>query len=166
MQTGDKPLPQSAPGGIIGIVGGVIAAVFIIGVVVTVIIVYRRQQKSRSDTDHDLIDLPPSHKPAPPPKRKQDVKSHLTPEDIQVVHLDNMKHEEEIQKFPLQSPYYDMAAPEPSPYSDKLNPGNKDCDVQYAELDTSALAASPSPRSSIHAGGDLVEYATIQPNFR
>lgn len=46
------------------------------------------------------------------------------------------------------------------------NPGNKDCDVQYAELDTSALAASPSPRSSIHAGGDLVEYATIQPNLR
>ncbi|KAL2295799.1 hypothetical protein Nmel_017322 [Mimus melanotis] len=116
----DKPLPQSAPGGIIGIVGGVIAAVFIIGVAVTVIIVYRRQQKSRSDTDNDLIDLPPSHKPAPPPKRKQDVKSHLTPEDIQVVHLDNMKHEEEIQKFPLQTPYYDMAAPEPSPYSDKL----------------------------------------------
>lgn len=50
----DKPLPQSAPGGIIGIVGGVIAAVFIIGVVVTVIIVYRRQQKNRSDTDNDL----------------------------------------------------------------------------------------------------------------
>lgn len=50
----DKPLPQSAPGGIIGIVGGVIAAVFIIGVAVTVIIVYRRQQKSRSDTDNDL----------------------------------------------------------------------------------------------------------------
>nr|XP_021396155.1 uncharacterized protein LOC110475957 [Lonchura striata domestica] len=117
----DKPLPQSAPGGIIGIVGGVIAAVFIIGVAVTVIIVYRRQQKSRSGTDHDLIDLPPSHKPAPPPRRKQDTKSHLTPEDIQVVHLDNMKHEEEIQKFPLQTPYYDTAAPEPSPYSDTLN---------------------------------------------
>lgn len=30
------------------------------------------------------IDLPPSHKPAPPPRRKQDMKSHLTPEDIQV----------------------------------------------------------------------------------
>lgn len=50
----DKPLPQSAPGGIIGIVGGVIAAVFIIGVAVTVIVVYRRQQKSRSDTTSDL----------------------------------------------------------------------------------------------------------------
>lgn len=50
----DKPLPQSAPGGIIGIVGGVIAAVFIIGVAVTVTIVYRRQQKSRSGTDNDL----------------------------------------------------------------------------------------------------------------
>ncbi|XP_066059400.1 uncharacterized protein [Chamaea fasciata] len=128
----DKPLPQSAPGGIIGIVGGVIAAVFIIGVAVTVIIVYRRQQKSRSDTDNDLIDLPPSHKPAPPPKRKQDMKSHLTPEDIQVVHLDNMKHEEEIQKFPLQTPYYDMAAPEPSPYSDKLNFGKCHSEISNA----------------------------------
>ncbi|XP_027555092.1 nectin-1 isoform X1 [Neopelma chrysocephalum] len=119
----DKPLPQSAPGGIIGIVGGVVAAALILGVTVTVIVVYRRQQKNRTDTDHDLIDLPPSHKPAPPPKRKQEMKSHLTPEDIQVVHLDNMKHEEEIQKLPLQTPYYDMAAPEPSPYTDKLNFG-------------------------------------------
>lgn len=34
--------------------GGVIAAVFIIGVAVTVIIVYRRQQKNRSETDNDL----------------------------------------------------------------------------------------------------------------
>ncbi|KAK2532795.1 hypothetical protein Q9233_005149 [Columba guinea] len=162
----DKPLPQGAPGGIIGIVGGVIAAVLIISVAVTVIIVYRRQQKNHTETDNDLIDLPPSHKPAPPPKRKQETKSHLTAEDIQVVHLDNMKHEEEIQKLPLQTPYYDMAATEPSPYTDKLNSGNKDSDVHYAELDTSALASSPSPRTSIHAGGDLVEYATIQPNLR
>ncbi|EOA98611.1 hypothetical protein Anapl_09493, partial [Anas platyrhynchos] len=115
-----KPLPQGAPGGIIGIMGGVIAAVLIIGVAVTVFVVYRRQQKNRTDADHDLIDLPPSHKPAPPPKRKQELKSHLTAEDIQVVHLDNMKHEEEIQKLPLQPPYYDMAASEPSPYTDKL----------------------------------------------
>lgn len=39
---------------------------------------------------------------------------------LQVVHLDNMKHEEEIQKLPLQTPYYDMAATESSPYTDKL----------------------------------------------
>ncbi|KFZ50373.1 hypothetical protein N321_05482, partial [Antrostomus carolinensis] len=115
-----KPLPQGAPGGIIGIVGGVIAAALIIGVAVTVIIVYRRQQKNRNETDNDLIDLPPSQKPAPPPKRKQEMKSHLTAEDIQVVHLDNMKHEEEIQKLPLQAPYYDMVPTEPSPYTDKL----------------------------------------------
>ncbi|KAJ7420878.1 hypothetical protein WISP_46179 [Willisornis vidua] len=128
----NKPLPQSAPGGIIGIVGGVVAAALILGVAITVIVVYRRQQKSRSDTDTDLIDLPPSHKPAPPPKRKQEMKSHLTPEDIQVVHLDNMKHEEEIQKLPLQTPYYDMAAPEPSPYIDKLNFGECHAEVPDA----------------------------------
>ncbi|KAJ6653997.1 hypothetical protein lerEdw1_007629 [Lerista edwardsae] len=163
----NKPLPQG-PGGIFGILGGVIAAALIIGVAVTVFIVYRRQQKSRSDTDNDLIDLPPSHKPAPPPpKRKQELKSHLTAEDIQVVHLDNMKEpEEEVQKLPPQPPYYDMAAKEPTPHSDKMNSGNsKEPDVQYAELDTSALATSPSPRTSIPAGGDLVEYATIQANL-
>lgn len=44
----------------------------------------------------------------------------LLPPLLQVVHLDNMKHEEEIQKFSLQTPYYDMAVPEPSLYSDKL----------------------------------------------
>ncbi|KFO96135.1 hypothetical protein N300_09691, partial [Calypte anna] len=115
-----KPLPQGAPGGIIGIVGGAIAAALILGVAVTVIVVYRRQQKHRREAATDPMDLPPSHKPAPPPKRKQEMKSHLTAEDIQVVHLDNMKHEEEIQKLPLQTPYYDMAATEPSPYADKL----------------------------------------------
>ncbi|XP_060643758.2 nectin-1 isoform X2 [Anolis sagrei] len=156
----EKPLPRAGAGGLLGILGMVIAAVLIVGVATIVFVVYRRQQKSRTEADHDLMDLPPSHKPAPPPpKRKQDMKSHLTAEDIQVVHLDNMKEpEEEIQKLPPQPPYYDMAATEPSPQSDKMNPSNsKDSDVQYAELDTSALATSPSPRTSIHAGGDLVE---------
>uniref|UniRef100_A0A9J8DHY4 Si:ch211-129p13.1 n=1 Tax=Cyprinus carpio carpio TaxID=630221 RepID=A0A9J8DHY4_CYPCA len=42
--------------------------------------------------------------------------------------------------------------------SDEIqNSGHMDCDVQYAELDTAALASSPSPRSSVHTGGDLVE---------
>ena len=50
----DKPLPQGALGGIIGIVGGVIAAALILGVAVTVFIVYRRQQKDRTEADHDL----------------------------------------------------------------------------------------------------------------
>lgn len=39
---------------------------------------------------------------------------------------------------------------------------HKDCDVQYAVLDTAALASSP--RSSVYSCGDLVEYATIQPS--
>ncbi|XP_066563774.1 nectin 1a isoform X3 [Amia ocellicauda] len=162
----EKPLPQGAPGGVIGILGGVVAAGLIIGVAITVFVVYRRQQKTRTETDNDLTDLPPAHKPAPPPPKKKttEMKSHLTADDIQVVHLD--KPEEEMQKLPLQPPYYDMAPSESAPYSDKLNAGHKDYDVQYAELDTSALASSPSPRSSIHTGGDLVEYATIQPTLR
>ncbi|XP_062894192.1 nectin cell adhesion molecule 1b isoform X3 [Mobula hypostoma] len=161
----DKPLPQGAPGSVIGILGGIIAAVIIISAVVTIFFIYRRQQKNRADTDNDLIDLPPSHKP-PPPEKKTEMKSHLTVDDIQVVHLDSTKEKEDVQKMPLQTQYYDMAAPE-SPYSEKSTPGAKDYDIQYAELDTAALASShPSPRTSIHAGGDLVEYATIQPNLR
>lgn len=34
--------------------GGVIAAALILGVAVTVFIVYRRQQKDRTEADHDL----------------------------------------------------------------------------------------------------------------
>ncbi|XP_072835360.2 nectin-1 isoform X3 [Pogona vitticeps] len=119
----DKPLPQRGVGGIFGILGVVIAAILIVGVAATVFVIYRRQQKSRTEADNDLIDLPPSHKPAPPPpKRKQEMKSHLTAEDIQVVHLDNMKEpEEEIQKLPPQPPYYDMAATEPAPNPEKMN---------------------------------------------
>ncbi|XP_077961131.1 nectin 1b isoform X3 [Gasterosteus aculeatus] len=183
----EKPMAQGPPGGVIGILGGVVAIGLIVGVAVTVFMVHRRQQKTRTETDNDLIavaavadscvtqapekpesptrtDLPPAHKPAPPPPKKKnsDMKGHLTSDDIQVVHLDK---DEEMQKLPLQPPYYDMAPSELTPFTDKPNSGHKDCDVQYAELDTAALASSPSPRSSAHTGpGDLVEYATIQPS--
>ncbi|XP_069390097.1 nectin cell adhesion molecule 1b isoform X4 [Paralichthys olivaceus] len=176
----EKPMAQGPPGGVIGILGGVVAIGLIIGVAVTVVMVHRRQQKTRTETDNDLIavaavadscvtqapekpesptrtDLPPAHKPAPPPPKKKnsDMKGHLTSDDIQVVHLDK---DEEMQKLPLQPPYYDMAPSESTPFTDKANSGHKDCDVQYAELDTAALASSPSPRSSALTGpGDLVE---------
>ncbi|XP_077961150.1 nectin 1b isoform X4 [Gasterosteus aculeatus] len=176
----EKPMAQGPPGGVIGILGGVVAIGLIVGVAVTVFMVHRRQQKTRTETDNDLIavaavadscvtqapekpesptrtDLPPAHKPAPPPPKKKnsDMKGHLTSDDIQVVHLDK---DEEMQKLPLQPPYYDMAPSELTPFTDKPNSGHKDCDVQYAELDTAALASSPSPRSSAHTGpGDLVE---------
>ncbi|KAJ7990159.1 hypothetical protein DPEC_G00297430 [Dallia pectoralis] len=106
-------------------------------------------------------DLPPAHKPAPPPPKKKssDLKGHLTSDDIQVVHLDK---DEEMQKLPLQPPYYDMAPSDTIPFTDKPNSGLKDCDVQYAELDTAALASSPGVRSSVPTTGDLVEYASIQ----
>ncbi|XP_019742884.1 nectin 1b isoform X4 [Hippocampus comes] len=160
----EKPMARGPPGGVIGILGGIVAIGLIIGVAVTVVMVHRRQQKTRTETDNDLTDLPPAHKPAPPPPKKKnsDMKGHLTSDDIQVVHLDK---DEEMQKLPLQPPYYDMAPSESTPFTDKPNSGHKDCEVQYAELDTAALASSPSPRSSAHSGpGDLVEYATIQPS--
>ncbi|XP_051953102.1 nectin-1-like isoform X2 [Xyrauchen texanus] len=185
----EKPMALGPPGGIFGILGVVVVASLIVGVVVTICMVYRRGQKPRTETDNDLIavadscvtkteapgteapekpeshnrkDLPPAHKPAPPPPKKKgsDMKGGLKSDEIQVVHLDK---EDVIQKIPLQPPYYDMAQSESTAFTDKLNSTHKDCDVQYAELDTAALASSPSPRSSVNTAGDLVEYATIQP---
>ncbi|KAM4628146.1 nectin 1b isoform 1-T1 [Polymixia lowei] len=151
----EKPMPQGPPGGVIGILGGVVAVGLIVGVAVTVFMVHRRQQKTRTETDNDLIavaavtdscetqapekpesptrkveadpsltDLPPAHKPAPPPPKKKnsDMKAHLTSDDIQVVHLDK---EEEIQKLPIQPPYYDMAPSESTPFTDKPNCGRR-----------------------------------------
>ncbi|XP_032361869.1 nectin 1b isoform X1 [Etheostoma spectabile] len=140
-----KPQPQGPPGGVIGILGGVVAIGLIAGVAVTVFMVHRRQQKTRTETDNDLIavaavadscvtqapekpesptrtDLPPAHKPAPPPPKKKnsDMKGHLTSDDIQVVHLDK---EEEMQKLPLQPPYYDMAPSESTPFTDNPDSG-------------------------------------------
>ncbi|XP_051813643.1 nectin cell adhesion molecule 1b isoform X1 [Acanthochromis polyacanthus] len=118
----EKPMAQGPPGGVIGILGGVVAIGLIIGVAVTVFMVHRRQQKTRTETDNDLTDLPPAHKPAPPPPKKKnsDMKGHLTSDDIQVVHLDK---EEEMQKLPLQPPYYDMAPSESTPFTDKPDSG-------------------------------------------
>ncbi|KAM9732871.1 LOW QUALITY PROTEIN: nectin 1b [Menidia menidia] len=141
----EKPLPQGPPGGVIGVLGGVVAIGLIAGVAVTVFMVHRRHQKTRTETDNDLIavsavadicvtqspqkpesptrtDLPPAHKPAPPPPKKKnsDMKGHLTSDDIQVVHLDK---EEEMQKLPLQPPYYDMAPSESTPFTDKPDSG-------------------------------------------
>lgn len=51
------------------------------------VLVYETPSSCPLTTSHFFtcrIDLPPSHKPAPPPKRKQELKSHLTAEDIQV----------------------------------------------------------------------------------
>ncbi|XP_051934438.1 nectin cell adhesion molecule 1b isoform X2 [Hippocampus zosterae] len=128
----EKPMARGPPGGVIGILGGIVAIGLIIGVTVTVVMIHRRQQKTRTETDNDLCvtqaaekpesatrtDLPPAHKPAPPPPKKKnsDMKGHLTSDDIQVVHLDK---DEEMQKLPLQPPYYDMAPSESTPFTDK-----------------------------------------------
>ncbi|XP_070987162.1 nectin 1b isoform X3 [Oncorhynchus clarkii lewisi] len=154
----EKPMARGPPGGVLGVLGGVVAAGLLIAMAVTVFMVCRRQQKTRTNTDNDLTDLPPAHKPAPPPpkKRSSDLKGHLTSDDIQVLTLDK--------KLPLQPPYYDMVPTESTPFTNKPNSGHRDCDVQYAELDTASLAYSPSTRSSMHSAGDLVEYATIQPS--
>ncbi|XP_044134460.1 uncharacterized protein LOC122926995 [Bufo gargarizans] len=115
----DKPLPQGLSGSLLGILGGVVAALLIITAAVSAFLVRRKKQKQRSDTDSDMADLPPSHKPAPPPKKKSEMKTHLTAHDIQVVHLDPVKAEEEIIALPIQTSYYDMSASDNALYCDK-----------------------------------------------
>ncbi|XP_073512739.1 nectin-1 isoform X1 [Phyllobates terribilis] len=115
----DKPLPQGLSGSLLGILGGVVTALIIIIVAVSAVLVKKKKQKQRSDTDSDMVDLPPSHKPAPPPKKRAEMKTHLTAHDIQVVHLDPVKAEEEIITLPIQTSYYDMSASDNAPYCDQ-----------------------------------------------
>ncbi|KAG7333128.1 hypothetical protein KOW79_003263 [Hemibagrus wyckioides] len=156
----EKPLAQGPPGGVLGILGVVVVFGLIVGVMVTICMVYKRGQKTSSETDNDLTEMPPMHKPAPPPtKKNSDMKGGLISDDIQVVLLDK---EDEMLKIPMHPPYNDVVLSETTAFTDKPSFAHKDCDVQYAVLDTAALASSP--RSSVHSCGDLVEYATIQPS--
>ncbi|XP_053479306.1 nectin cell adhesion molecule 1b isoform X2 [Ictalurus furcatus] len=151
----EKPLAQGPPGGVLGILGAVVVFGLIVGVMVTICMMYNHGQKSRTEADNNLTEMPPMHKPVPPPpKKNNDVKGGLISDDIQVVLLDK----DEMLKLSLHPPYNDMVL------SESLKPSfaHKDCDVQYAVLDTAALVSSP--RSSVHSCGDLVEYATIQPS--
>ncbi|XP_017951561.1 nectin-1 isoform X1 [Xenopus tropicalis] len=115
----DKPLPQGLSGSLLGIIGGAVAAFLLIIAAVSAFVVRRKKQKQRSDTDSDMTDLPPSHKPAPPPKKKPEMKTPLTAHDIQVVHLDPVKAEEEIITLPIQTTYYDISASDNSPYCEQ-----------------------------------------------
>ncbi|ELW63250.1 hypothetical protein TREES_T100013265 [Tupaia chinensis] len=155
------------------VLGGAVATVLILGVALAIFFLYCRQQKSQLglDGDGDGSELPSSQKIDLP----LDKESHLAPEDVQSLHLEpgmQQQEEEELQKLP---PYYDMGV---SPSSCPLVPGEvstnvahiagaqgsglKDTDVQYAELDTSALELMPGPRTTLPGPGEVVEYATIQ----
>ncbi|KAK3569587.1 hypothetical protein QTP86_002165 [Hemibagrus guttatus] len=80
----EKPLAQGPPGGILGILGVVVVFGLIVGVMVTICMVYKRGQKTSSETDNDLTEMPPMHKPAPPPTKKNcDMKGGLISDDIQ-----------------------------------------------------------------------------------
>ncbi|XP_036070795.1 nectin cell adhesion molecule 1b isoform X2 [Oryzias melastigma] len=140
----EKPMAQGPPGGVIGVLGGVVAIGLIVGVAVTVFMIHRRQHKSHTETDNDLTDLPPAHKPAPPPPKKKnsDMKGHLTSDDIQVVHLDK---EDEMQKIPLQPPYYDMAPSESTPFTDKPDPGRHPEELNPAEYMSYQRACNTEP---------------------
>lgn len=50
----EKPMAQGPPGGVIGVLGGVVAIGLIVGVAVTVFMIHRRQHKSHTETDNDL----------------------------------------------------------------------------------------------------------------
>ncbi|XP_046720078.1 nectin cell adhesion molecule 1b isoform X1 [Silurus meridionalis] len=119
----EKPLAQGPPGGLLGILGLLVVFGLIVGVMVTIFMVYKRGQKTQSDTDNDLTEMPPMHKPVPPPpKKNSDMKGGLISDDIQVVLLDK---ENELLKVPLHPPYNDKVTSESTAFTDKPNPGTQ-----------------------------------------
>ncbi|KAL6044690.1 hypothetical protein STEG23_023663, partial [Scotinomys teguina] len=97
-----KPLPQGGPGSTARLLGGALAMVLILAMTLAVFLLYRWQQKGRLGIDMDGMDLSPSQKLKPPPDRQ----SQLGPEDIQGLHLELGRQQEE--DLPLQPPYYDL----------------------------------------------------------
>ncbi|CAL8348775.1 unnamed protein product [Arctogadus glacialis] len=51
----EKPMARGPPGGVIGVLGGIVAIGLIIAVAITVVMMHRRQQKTATETDNDLI---------------------------------------------------------------------------------------------------------------
>uniref|UniRef100_F6ZBM6 Nectin-1 n=1 Tax=Equus caballus TaxID=9796 RepID=F6ZBM6_HORSE len=156
----EKPLPQRGLGSAARFLGGVVALVLILGVALAVFFLYHRQRKSWLEMDSGRTAPSPSQKLEPLPNRQ----SHLAPEDIQILHLEPgtqqpQQEEEELQKLPPQTPYYDLGA---SPSYRPSGSDQKDADVHYAELDTSALELTPGPRTMVPGPREVVEYATIQ----
>ncbi|XP_063111999.1 nectin-1 isoform X2 [Cavia porcellus] len=148
--------PQRGPGSASRLLGGTVALGLILGVALAVFFLYRQQQKSQLGTDTDGTDLSPSQRLELPPD------SYLVPEDIQSLHLESERQpqqEDELQKPALQPPYYDLGV---SPSYHPLDPGLKDADVYYAELDTSAMGCMQGPGTMEPGPGEVVEYATIQ----
>ncbi|XP_063799583.1 nectin-1 isoform X4 [Pseudophryne corroboree] len=112
----DKPLPQGLSGSMLGILGGVVAALLIITAAVSVFLVRRKKQKQRSETDSDMVDLPPSHKPAPPPKKKSEMKTHLTAHDIQMF-------DDRCPELPEAREFLNTRCSHEENYLDQLHPG-------------------------------------------
>ncbi|TSR87291.1 C-X-C chemokine receptor type 5 [Bagarius yarrelli] len=84
---------------------------------VTICTVYKCGQKNDSETDNNLIEMPPVHKPAPPPLNKIDeTKGGLISDEIQVVFLDK---KDEMVKLPLHPPYNDLLMSETTAFTDK-----------------------------------------------
>eukprot|EP00073_Rattus_norvegicus_P048688 XP_017450937.1 PREDICTED: nectin-1 isoform X1 [Rattus norvegicus] len=149
----EKPFPQGGPGSATRLLGGALAMVLILGMTLAVFLLYRWQQKSQLGIDISGMDLSPSQKLEPTPDRE----SQLAPEDIQGLHLELGRQQEE--DLPLQPPYYDLGV---SPTYQPLSSCLIDSDVHYAELDTSALEHMPGPQTTVLGPGEAVEYATIQ----
>ncbi|CAL8334109.1 unnamed protein product [Boreogadus saida] len=55
----EKPMARGPPGGVIGVLGGIVAIGLIIAVATTVVMMHRRQQKTATETDNDLIPARP-----------------------------------------------------------------------------------------------------------
>ncbi|CAM2107835.1 unnamed protein product [Caretta caretta] len=78
-----------------GIIGGIIAAIVAVAVVATGVLIFRQQQKNRTEQDNDDLDAPPAYKPPPPQKKIEDPELVSNPPEV------------EVENIPLKAAYFE-----------------------------------------------------------
>ncbi|CAM4625901.1 unnamed protein product [Lepidochelys olivacea] len=78
-----------------GIIGGIIAAIVAVAVVATGVLIFRQQQKNRTEQDNDDLDGPPAYKPPPPQKKIEDPELVSNPPEV------------EVENIPLKAAYFE-----------------------------------------------------------
>ncbi|XP_032626403.1 nectin-2 isoform X1 [Chelonoidis abingdonii] len=70
-----------------GIIGGIIATIVAVAVVATGVLIFRQQQKNRTEQDNEDLDGPPAYKPPPPQKKIEDPEVVSNPPEAENIPL-------------------------------------------------------------------------------
>ncbi|XP_065276474.1 nectin-2 [Emys orbicularis] len=85
-----------------GIIGGIIAAIVAVAVVATGVLIFRQQQKNRTEQDNDDLDGPPAYKPPPPQKKIEDPELVSNPPEAENIPLKAVYFEPSIAADPTE----------------------------------------------------------------